>query len=400
MKRFFFLLLAAMLLGSASAFAQSGNNEPLKGDVNGDGKVDVADIAAVIEIMKNGGGIGGEIKYYWYYGTTIPTADNIASIAKGSSNEKPNWTSNPQSVSITNNTGVATYFYYCFPTEWNVVIYDEDKVSEMALAYVSTFTLNNVDYTVQRMGRKQAAGATQNLYAKTTDAQTYYWYAGQTKPESIDGVPDVDDTNFTNNKWHTLGTATYISQTVTGGTAGTTWKVAVPTTKSFKFYDNTLTELDTTWDKQSTGITVNGVSYDIWISRGTGAKTNVYMKSDAQIYYTYIGTDPSYKIVDADGNLTPNAADNIASMPGVKTSTTKPTSITSAYPSGTEVVGNGDYVYIVAINSAFNKSDNTKYFKTHNGNDVAMDEIGTFTKDGETYKILSTRVKVSGIVVQ
>ena len=289
MKTRFLMLLAAVLLGSASAFAQSGNNEPLKGDVNGDGKVDVADIAAVIEIMKNGGGIGGE---------------------------------------------------------------------------------------------------------------TFYWYAGQTKPESIDGVPDVDDTNFTNNKWHTLGTATYISQTVTGGTAGTTWKVAVPTTKSFKFYDNTLTELDTTWDKQSTGITVNGVSYDIWISRGTGAKTNVYMKSDAQIYYTYIGTDPSYKIVDADGNLTPNAADNIASMPGVKTSTTKPTSITSAYPSGTEVVGNGDYVYIVAINSAFNKSDNTKYFKTHNGNDVAMDEIGTFTKDGETYKILSTRVKVSGIVVQ
>ena len=64
----FFMLLAAMLLSSASAFAQSGNNEPLKGDVNGDGKVDVADIAAVIEIMKNGGGTGEQTTYYWYIG--------------------------------------------------------------------------------------------------------------------------------------------------------------------------------------------------------------------------------------------------------------------------------------------------------------------------------------------
>ena len=53
MKQKFLMLLAAVLLGSASAFAQSGNNEPLKGDVNGDGKVDVADIVAIIEIIKN-----------------------------------------------------------------------------------------------------------------------------------------------------------------------------------------------------------------------------------------------------------------------------------------------------------------------------------------------------------
>lgn len=116
------------------------------------------------------------------------------------------------------------------------------------------------------------------LYAKFNEVElTYYWYAGQTQPTSISGTPTVDDTNFTNNKWHTLS-VNQLSQTITGGTAGTTWKVAVPSTKGFKFYDNTLTELDTTWDKQSSGITVNGVNYDIWISRGTGAKTNIYMK--------------------------------------------------------------------------------------------------------------------------
>lgn len=46
-------LIAAMLLMSVGAFAQSGNSQ--KGDVNGDGKVDVADIVAIIEIIKNGG---------------------------------------------------------------------------------------------------------------------------------------------------------------------------------------------------------------------------------------------------------------------------------------------------------------------------------------------------------
>lgn len=53
MKQKFLMLLAVMLLSCASAFAQSGNNEPLKGDVNEDGQVDVADIVAIIEIMKN-----------------------------------------------------------------------------------------------------------------------------------------------------------------------------------------------------------------------------------------------------------------------------------------------------------------------------------------------------------
>ena len=51
MKTKFFMLLAAVLLSCASTMAQ---NSPLKGDVNGDGKVDVADIVVILEIMKNG----------------------------------------------------------------------------------------------------------------------------------------------------------------------------------------------------------------------------------------------------------------------------------------------------------------------------------------------------------
>lgn len=47
----FLMLLAAVLLSCASTMAQ---NSPLKGDVNGDGTVDVADIVAILDIMKNG----------------------------------------------------------------------------------------------------------------------------------------------------------------------------------------------------------------------------------------------------------------------------------------------------------------------------------------------------------
>ena len=167
MKTKKYLLMAAMLLTSVCMFAQSNNNEPLKGDVNEDGKVDVADIVAIVEIIQNGGGTSGET--------------------------------------------------------------------------------------------------------------TYYWYAGQTEPTSMSSNPTVDDTNFTNNKWHTLGSATQISKTITGGTAGNSWYVAVPTSKGFEFYDSTLTEIDETATKLST-ITVNSISYDIWKSNSTGAKTNVYMK--------------------------------------------------------------------------------------------------------------------------
>lgn len=52
MKTKILFLLAAMLLSCASAFAQSGNSDPIKGDVNEDGKVDVADIVAIVNIMK------------------------------------------------------------------------------------------------------------------------------------------------------------------------------------------------------------------------------------------------------------------------------------------------------------------------------------------------------------
>ncbi len=168
MKTKFFFLLAAMLLSSASAFAQSGNNEPLKGDVNGDGTVDVADIAAIIEIMKNGGGTG--------------------------------------------------------------------------------------------------------------EQTTYYWYAGQTQPTSINGTPEVDDTNFTNNKWHTLGTTlpSTISKMVTGGSRGNEWYVATPKGQYIPTASDLLTP-DTAQIIINT-ITIGTIQYDVWNTGVDGNRINTLMK--------------------------------------------------------------------------------------------------------------------------
>lgn len=80
MKKLVFLLLAVVLLGSVSVNAQSKkapkkaeSETTLKGDVNGDGKVDVADIVAILKIMKDGGGTSEGTKYYWYVGQTDPS---------------------------------------------------------------------------------------------------------------------------------------------------------------------------------------------------------------------------------------------------------------------------------------------------------------------------------------
>lgn len=77
MKKILFLFV--VMLGTLGAYAQS-NTTPIKGDVNEDGVVDVADIVAIIEIMMNGGGENGakDGYYYWYVGQTDP--NNINSI--------------------------------------------------------------------------------------------------------------------------------------------------------------------------------------------------------------------------------------------------------------------------------------------------------------------------------
>ena len=101
------MTFAAVLLSSVSAFAQSGNNEPLKGDVNEDGTVDVADLVNVIKIMKDAGGAVGEKMCYWYAGTEQVEADNFTDVASRIPESEI-----PETGSVTAN---GQYVYFVMP---------------------------------------------------------------------------------------------------------------------------------------------------------------------------------------------------------------------------------------------------------------------------------------------
>ena len=138
--RFFFLLLAAVLLGSVSVKAQS--ETPLKGDVNGDGKVDVADIVAVIEIMKNNGGTS-EKTYYWYAGTVKPTESSDVTSA--------GWTEiTTIPTQISANTEMVmppTVWYVAIPHEFGFQAYDSTGACPDIAAYTkSLITISGVQY--------------------------------------------------------------------------------------------------------------------------------------------------------------------------------------------------------------------------------------------------------------
>ena len=64
MKSRLLMLLSALLLCGASAFAQGEGDGYVPGDVNGDGIVDSADITAIIKIMKDGDGTSPGNSYY------------------------------------------------------------------------------------------------------------------------------------------------------------------------------------------------------------------------------------------------------------------------------------------------------------------------------------------------
>lgn len=131
MKQTFFML-AAMLLMSMGAFAQS--NEPLEGDVNKDGKVDVADIVKVIDIMQNGGGVGGQTKCYWYVGTTKPTSLSQCEIIS----EYPT-----EDYIYTNNSGTKAHIFVLTNNDKNVTFVNPELYLEVDQKEVDTVTIAN-----------------------------------------------------------------------------------------------------------------------------------------------------------------------------------------------------------------------------------------------------------------
>ena len=147
MKQNFLILLAAMLLISVGAFAQNGNNEPLKGDVNGDGKVDMADVTMLIDIILGRSGTEPvnppeEPTYHWYVGTTKPTAVDNPTVWR-TTNDDAGFTIQP-------NISSSDKIWVAYPDSWTLEITDIDGYG-VAEDWISANDQPNINnYIVKR----------------------------------------------------------------------------------------------------------------------------------------------------------------------------------------------------------------------------------------------------------
>lgn len=148
MKRIYlFVLTALMMLMSTSAMAQS---ETVKGDVNGDGVVDVADIAAVIKIMTENGSI--EKKYYWYVGTDNPASMTPPSVGDANTT-LCEWTlisSKPTEIAVykTDENWDEHRWYIAIPEEYGYSIYDNANNNITSQFTKTSGTIASVKYAI------------------------------------------------------------------------------------------------------------------------------------------------------------------------------------------------------------------------------------------------------------
>lgn len=148
MKQKLLMMLAALMLMGTSAMAQS---ETLKGDVNGDGMVDVADIAAVIAIMAKNAE-GETTKYYWYinndpeilFGDPVGEVVDYSKASQVSSFADLQYASDGTQITM-KNTGRNSVFILC-PAEWvnNWSIYNQVNDIDLTTGFtdISEFITN------------------------------------------------------------------------------------------------------------------------------------------------------------------------------------------------------------------------------------------------------------------
>ena len=160
-KKILSLLAAFFMLFGTSAMAQVDST--LEGDVNEDGVVDVADIAAVIAIIKQNA--EANPTYYWYVGQENPADNSTITSTVGA--EGWRLIDNPNTVSQSNPLFDTTtssdeaivgtksdYWYIALPADKSYKIYDSDYADQIAAGNFekqsSTVSFNNVNYTVYK----------------------------------------------------------------------------------------------------------------------------------------------------------------------------------------------------------------------------------------------------------
>ena len=248
------MLLAMVLLSSVSVFAQSGGNEPLKGDVNEDGTVDVADIVSVIKIMKDSGGAAGEKTYYWYAGTEVVTTDNFTDVAS-----KIPESEIPEAGSV---TAAGQYIYFVMP--------ETMRLASLELVGGSAIDFECTDVMGYRIYKTSSQVNGQVNYS--IEQTKYYWYVGTTAPTD----PSNSAQNTGNNKWTQL-TSTPSQLNIESNMSVGTWYVAIPHKYGFQAYDSTGSFPDAAAYNKSQ-ITINSVSYDLFTSANQMLKVNAIFK--------------------------------------------------------------------------------------------------------------------------
>lgn len=260
-------LMAAMLLTSMCAFAQSESNEPLKGDVNGDGKVDVADITAIVAIiMKNGG--QEETTYWFSAGTTPITQDNYTT-----ANNAIQVTSYENEYYVTAET--RSYIYILVASNKSVTLIEPTLNAPIDLIEMTDINIPN--YTVYRSFGK-CMGT--NIPIRISDKTFYYYYAGWTLP-TVDNVDTIinetypvdygsSETNTAGMKTTAKSEMNYLNNTLYNANEKTYYYVLVPT--GHGIYDSLN----------------NNVSNSAFTSQGTitvGNQTHTIYKSNASSRY-------------------------------------------------------------------------------------------------------------------
>ena len=238
--------LAALLLTSTSAFAQSA----VKADVNDDGIVDVADVVSVAAIKKAGAAIpinSIELASIAEVYTGIETQLSPIILPTYATDKTLIWSSSNTSVATVSQTGVVK------------------GVAEGTTTITAT-TSN---------GKKATCEVTVHL-------TVYYWYVGQTDPSTMTEISPIVDDN-TSPGWRLIGATlpTYSSSNklwsandvITTGTTLAKQYIAIPAESSAcpRVEGGTDASTADIYNRLS-NVTISGVSYKVYVTVGKSRK--------------------------------------------------------------------------------------------------------------------------------